>query len=147
MNKELKEKARINAITKSWHKSELLQECIDFTGAKCFDYYESNKISNEFEEKIPINQYGRMDFAKFKLTNTIVHVNELYQFVDKSKEFYIIWSNVELPCLKVDIDTIIKFIDDVTAVSFDTWLVSLDYKIIIEFYHEGEITLGIFALE
>ncbi|WP_430624086.1 hypothetical protein [Polycladospora coralii] len=31
-----------------------------------------------------------------------------------------------------------------TAVSFDTWLSDPDLDYLIEFYHEGEITLGIF---
>ena len=55
------------------------------------------------------------------------------------------WDNANLPCLKSELKNIIKSIDDVTAVSFDTWVVSSDYNIIIEFYHEGEITLGVLS--
>lgn len=60
-------------------------------------------------------------------------------------EIYVMWDNANLPCLKSELKNIIKSIDDVTAVSFDTWVVSSDYNIIIEFYHEGEITLGVLS--
>ena len=47
------------------------------------------------------------------------------------------WDEENLPCLKSELKDIINSIDDVTAVSFDTWAVSSDYNIIIEFYHRG----------
>ncbi len=57
-------------------------------------------------------------------------------------EVYIIWDEVNLPIIKTDLFSVIDVIYDVTAVSFDTWLFSVDEKSIIEFYHEGEIKIG-----
>jgi hypothetical protein len=37
----------------------------------------------------------------------------------------------------------IEVIDDVTAVSFDTWIFSLASGYVIEIYHEGEVWVGI----
>lgn len=58
------------------------------------------------------------------------------------KEYYVIWPDAEIPIIKCNIDDILDNIDDVLAVSFDTWLISVDMKRLIEFYHEGDITLG-----
>lgn len=37
---------------------------------------------------------------------------------------------------------IVSNLDDVTAVSFNTWLFDIDSKLVIEFYHDEEIILS-----
>lgn len=64
------------------------------------------------------------------------------QYLDESKQYYIIWDNIMLPCIKSTLFHIIQVIDDVLVVSFDTWIVDLNVEIIIEFHYEGSITLG-----
>lgn len=142
---ELKKKNRINSIQNEWGNNMLLQECIGYTGAKILNHEEGNKILEEIQEKIPFTVYGRVDFDKFKFQNIIESISSIHELITISEEFYVMWDNVNLPCLKSELNSIIKFIDDVKAVSFDTWVVSLDYNTIIEFYHEGEITLGILS--
>jgi hypothetical protein len=139
----LKKKNKINAIQKAWENNTLLQECIEFTGAKILNYEEGNQILEEIQGKIPFTLDGRVDFTKFKSKNIINTISSINESITISTEFYVMWDEVNLPCLKCELKDIIKFIDDVTAVSFDTWMVSSDYNTIIEFYHEGEITLGI----
>ena len=58
------------------------------------------------------------------------------------EKYYIIWDNVELPCVSCELKSIKEHLDDVLAVSFDTWLLSEEGDEIIEFYHEGKITYG-----
>lgn len=45
--------------------------------------------------------------------------------------------------IESDLYTVIEVIDDVTAVSFDTWLFSPNEGVVIEFHHDGEIIIGI----
>ena len=52
------------------------------------------------------------------------------------------WDDINMPILKCDWLSIFNNIDDVLAVSFDTWMISEDIKNIIEFYHEGTIIAG-----
>lgn len=141
---ELKEKNRITSIQKSWANNVLLQECIEYTGAKVLPYDDGNKISEEIQRKIPFLN-GRVDFSRFKYKNNINTISGINELINSSREFYVMWDEANLPCLKLELKDIINFIDDVTCVSFDTWVVSSDYNTIIELYHEGEIILGILS--
>ncbi|VYU67853.1 hypothetical protein [Clostridium tertium] len=142
---ELKKKNRITSIQKSWENNVLLQECIESTGGKVLNYDDGNKILEEIQSKIPFRLNGRVDFSRFKYKNNINTISSINELIKSSTEFYVMWDEENLPCLKSELKDIINSIDDVTAVSFDTWAVSSDYNIIIEFYHEGEITLGILS--
>ena len=141
---ELKKKNRITSIQKSWGNNVLLQECIESTGAKVLPYDDGNKISEEIQSKIPFLN-GRVDFSRFKYKNSINTISSINELINSSTEFYVMWDEANLPCLKLELKDIINFIDDVTCVSFDTWVVSSDYNTIIEFYHEEEIMLGILS--
>ena len=99
---------------------------------------------DEIQEKIPF-RLGRVDFSKFKFKTNINTIDSICKLIKNFTEIYVMWDNADLPCLKCELRDIIKFIDEVTAVSFDTWLVSSDYNIIIEFYHDGQIMLGILS--
>ena len=142
---ELKKKNRIYTIKKSWGNNVLLQECLESTGGELLNYHEGNKVLEEIQEKIPFGLDGRVDFSKLKSKYNIIEISSLSELIKNSIEFYVMWDQANLPCLKSKLKDIIRCIDDVTAVSFDTWVVSSDYNIIIEFNHEGEITLGILS--
>ena len=141
---ELKKKNRITSIQKSWENNMLLQDCIESTGGKVLPYDDGNKISEEVQSKIPFLN-GRVDFSRFKYKNRMNTISSINELINSSIEFYVMWDEANLPCLKIELKDIINSIDDITCVSFDTWVVSLDHNIIIELYHEGEITLGILS--
>ena len=63
--------------------------------------------------------------------------------LNSNMEVYIIWDEVNLSIIKTDLFSVIDVIYDVTAVSFDTWLLSIDIKEVVEFYNESEITWSI----
>ncbi|MGL5152763.1 MAG: hypothetical protein ACRC7N_19580 [Clostridium sp.] len=142
---ELKKKNRITSIQKSWENNVLLQECVESTVGELLNYDEGNKILEEIQEKIPFGLDGRVDFSKFKSKYNIIAISSLSELIKNSIEFYVMWDEVNLPCLKSELKDIIRCIDDVTVVSFDTWVISSDYNIIIEFYHDGEIILGMLS--
>ncbi|AKA70178.1 hypothetical protein [Clostridium scatologenes] len=139
---ELKKKNEINIIRKEWESNTLLQECIENTGGKILDYDEGQKIVINIQEKFLFTVNGRMDWSNVNTKKSIKKLSDINDLVDTSVLFYVMWDEEKLPCLECQLKDIITFIDDVTSVSFDTWLVSSDYNIIIEFYHEGEITVG-----
>ncbi|WP_456297627.1 CDI toxin immunity protein [Haloplasma contractile] len=58
-----------------------------------------------------------------------------------NEDVYILWDDGSLLAIKSKLKHIISTIDDITAVSFDTWLFHPSMRISIEFYHENEITL------
>ncbi|OYD06217.1 CDI toxin immunity protein [Paludifilum halophilum] len=55
---------------------------------------------------------------------------------------YLIWSDGSYPVVQSKMKNVMEVIDDITAVSFDTWLFNPASSFVIEFYHEGEIIYG-----
>lgn len=109
---------------------------------------EKNKILNDFENKFKFTNWGRIDWNKIMAKVQVDYATEIKPKLmnNTSKDsinVYIIWDEINLPILKSDLSTIIDVIDDVTAVSFDTWLFLPNEGVTIEFYHDGEITIGI----
>ena len=86
--------------------------------------------------------WGKVDWSKIKTKKEMNHIEEIKK-LDEFREFYVIWMDIELPILKVSRDTFLNNSSDILAVSFDTWLLSEDYKKVIEIHHEDEITIGI----
>ena len=76
-------------------------------------------------------------YFKELIDSSIKKYGKLLEFIQYTLVYDLQWM------VKVEnIDDILDNIDDVLAVSFDTWLISVDMKRLIEFYHEGDITLG-----
>lgn len=104
---------------------------------------EKNKILNNLYDKFPFNDWGRINWDKVikkERINNIVDIKE--KILNNSIEVYVIWDQVDLPIIKSDLCSVLNVIYDVTAVSFDTWLFSVDEEYVIEFYHDGEIMIG-----
>lgn len=120
----------------------LLLECKEAlgTGGKVLEQEEQYAVYSIFKERIPFLPWG-IDWKQFITFYKIEKLEEIYEKC-KCKEFYIIWGN-RFPIIRSDIVTIINNIYDVCAVEADTWLLSVDYSEIIEFYHEGVITFGV----
>lgn len=53
------------------------------------------------------------------------------------------WSDPEKPILRCSRQGILSCLEDVLAVAFDTWLVSEQLDRVVEFYHEGAVTMGV----
>ena len=148
MNTEQKERLeRLKRINKEkQHKKKiennvLLLECKEALGAagEILEQEEKDAVYRIFMDKVPFLPWG-VDWEQFNAFQKISEIDEICEKCE-SKEFYIIWS-ARFPIIKSDIDTIIKNIDDVCAVSPDTWLFAANYDEVIEFHHEGKITLG-----
>lgn len=121
----------------------LYEECIEALG----DNY---KIVNETDKKAIIKNlfktfeftdWGRINWDKVPNKIVVADIKE-EQLFKNNAEVYIVWDEVNLPVIKSDLSTVIKFIDDVTAVSFDTWIYLYKKGLVIEFYHDGDIIIG-----
>ncbi|WP_237071922.1 hypothetical protein [Priestia flexa] len=74
-------------------------------------------------------------------------VDEIISFLDQnaneySNVVYVIWDEGTLPIIQTTLDKVLKDIDDVTAVSFDTWIFSPSTGYVIEIFHDGEVRVG-----
>lgn len=115
----------------------LLEECKECLGEKCLVIEGDKKklIIERFYSKVKFTKWGRIDWEKVG-RYSVCNLEDLHDCKDN---YYIIWDEVTLPILYVNICDIIENLDDVTAVSFDTWLVSENLDVIIEIFHTGDI--------
>lgn len=127
----------------SWNNDVLFQECIDsLKEYHLLSLEESAKVFKEFEKNYPITLSGHIDWKKFNGIVSEDGMPYIYENVDLHEKFYILWDKQDIPCVICELTTILGCMDDVLAVSFNTWLLSLDTNEVIEFYHEGRITYG-----
>ncbi|MFN6497299.1 MAG: hypothetical protein RMX65_009870 [Nostoc sp. DedQUE01] len=130
----------------------LLDECITALGdnTTVLSSQETENIFSIFEAQFPITRWARIDWGKINQKITVNSNDEIISYLqhhftqeDLEEKLYILWNDASLPAVQAKLEQIIRVRDDVTAVSFDTWIFSLKFKYVIEFYHEGEITIGI----
>jgi hypothetical protein len=130
----------------------LLNECIEAIGdnAVVLSVPETENVFSIFEDMFPITSWARIDWEKINEKVNLVSSNELVLSLNNyfnKKELeshpYILWNDGSLPAIEAKLEQIVRVIDNVTSVSFDTWIFSPELGYVIEFYHEGEITLGV----
>lgn len=126
------------------------EECIEALGEQAI-ILENKEIqelvTDKMEKSFPITSWGRINWEKVNKKITIQSVYDLIPLLKKTEKkvaepIYIVWDDAGIPLIKSKLEPIIKNIDDVTAVSFDTWLYCPSEGWIVEFHHDGEITLG-----
>ena len=59
------------------------------------------------------------------------------------RSIYILWNDMDLPGIQMDIEEAIKRFDQIEKLSFDAWIFNLDAHYIIESHHSYGITIGI----
>ncbi|OZM58680.1 hypothetical protein CIB95_03675 [Lottiidibacillus patelloidae] len=121
----------------------LFDECIEALGdgVTILSDNKSEELYDLFEENVPFTVWGRIDWEKFKNPVNINDFVELTDLLDSEEEIEIYWSHDKFPVLKAKFDNIQKALDDVIAVSADTFLY-VRGKCLVEINREGEITLG-----
>ena len=139
----LKEKNKRRLSDENWKSNTLFQKCID-----CFNNFEilslesTEEIFNRLVESFPITFYGSIDWSKFNGIINTEGMPYLYQTLNLKNKYYILWDMQDTPAIICDLFTILNNIYDVLAVSFNTWLLSLNENEIIEFYHGSKVTYG-----
>lgn len=129
----------------------LLDECLEALGEDVILLYldEKRAVINEFEKRFPLTRWGRIDWPEITHYVEVKTQGDIEQFLtgnigEYSKEIHIIWDENSLPVLKTSLDNVFQVLDDVTAVSFDTWFFSQEARYVIELFHDGEVKVGLF---
>ena len=128
----------------------LFDECIEaFNGfVQVVSGEKRELIAKEFERCFPISEWGRIEWERASAYSTVTTFEEIRSFLNQRKHpynenIYVIWDEQTLPILQSTLDHVFKVIDDVTAVSFDTWIFSPSSQYVIEILHDGEVRVGI----
>ncbi|MDA1477756.1 CDI toxin immunity protein [Bacillus changyiensis] len=71
-------------------------------------------------------------------------VDEIITFLKRNSYQYshIVYISWDEGTLTINLDQVLEVIDDVTAVSFDTWIFSPLSRCVIEIFHDGEVKIG-----
>lgn len=139
---ELKRKQKESTKKKRKNDNILLKECLESlqNAGHILSDEQEQYVLQRFTKEVPMTEWGRVDWKKINLCKRVNYYNELSKMLIED-EYYIIWGE-GLPVVQCKLEYILKGIDDVVAVDFDTWLVSKDFLEIVEIYHEGEIKVG-----
>lgn len=129
---------------------DLFEECIQALGGKVsiFSTQEKKNVITQMITKYPITNWARIDWnnivnKRVTSLDAIYHdLNELGLIQTYGPSVFILWDEGTLPLLSADIIQVMDVIDDVTAVSFDTFLYASSGGYIVEIYHDGEVTIG-----
>ncbi|MCD1262022.1 hypothetical protein B5M42_024890 [Paenibacillus athensensis] len=121
----------------------LFEECIEALDSPIIlNKTETQEEFNRFREAFSFS-HGRIDWSRVEGRKPIEVVSDILTRVNANAgDFLIIWDNARLPIVKSNLNSILRSLDDVLAVSFDTWLYRPDDGTIIEFFHEGDVTIG-----
>ncbi|MDE6707053.1 MAG: hypothetical protein K2K06_03335 [Oscillospiraceae bacterium] len=115
----------------------LFEECIAVL--QKYSIIEDSNLKNKILSNLNFTFYGKLDFSTYADCHK-VSLNKI-RLLPSEREYYVVWNDCTVPIIKCNITELLNNIDDVLAVSFDTWLISVDMKQIIEFYHEGDVNL------
>lgn len=133
----LKEKQQKNEKEFRWKDNMLFQECIAALGqCSVLSIEETEKIANIMQKNFSF-VYESIDWNSFSDGVEIKQEELAYKF-NENTTYYIVWDNGDVPFVKAEFGRIMHAINDVLAVDFNTWLLSMDGKQIIEFRHEHE---------
>ena len=87
---------------------------------------ESDKVIDDFISSFPIQTSGngRIDWDKIDSKVSLVSAQEIRTQIDfeSTEKCLVIWNDESHPVLEATIENVINAFDDITAVSFDTWI-------------------------
>lgn len=123
----------------------LTEECIEALGKNItiLDEEEKGIIMDMFLQLVPLTKWGRINWGDMSIKHNFKTPESILEKCEDA-EYYIIWSDPTKPIIKSNLNNIIEKdnIYEVLAVAPNTWLLSYDFSSVIEFFHEGEITVG-----
>lgn len=102
----------------------------------------------ELQERFPFVWWGRIDWDNFKDKIRVVNSADIIQklnsrFQIEDYTIYILWGLGKSLVIKTSLQNAIRHIDDVNAFGGDQWLYCPSHRFVIEFYHDGDITIGL----
>jgi len=133
----------------------LLDECIAAllkSNSKCEILAASSteEIRKKFFDTFPFVSWGRINWEKLNSKAAIKILDEIPFILSKFNKsmkdpIYIIWG-ASLPVIKCDLKDALANIGEITPLGiYSTWLFNPTEGWVVEFFHHGDITIGITA--
>jgi len=125
----------------------LYEECLEDLGENTISVREDfQKYIESLVETFPFDSWGRIDWSKVVEKASLNNTKDILRILNEKNigecKILIIWDETTLPVVETSLNSALNVLDDVLAVSFDTWLFDVNKLFIIEFHHEGEALIG-----
>lgn len=122
----------------------LFEECIQALGdsVNIIKQEEAELLFNKLQSNFPFTTFSRIAWDNVHDKVHLKLASEVSKHIDSDSFIYILWDNANCPVIETTLQNALDVIDDVTAVSFDTWFFNPNQNFVIEFHHEGNITIG-----
>jgi hypothetical protein len=108
----------------------------------------AEEIYRDLVNDFPFVEWGRIDWSKVDEKLFINNLDEIYHSVSEfitidNQEVFILWGYGDSPVIQTTLVKDLSNIEEVMEVGSDQWIYALDRSFVIEFYHEGEIMIGL----
>lgn len=151
MNKEtkrryeyLKKKHQEQLKLNKWQHNALFMEIVNkISEISIISDNESKLLIERLSSFFSFYSSGHINWNESKCKKKKVSYVELSDYVDISKDYYVIWDNYDLPAVKCKLQSIINNVDDVEAVAFGYLIISEDFKVIMESEKFGFVNMCI----
>lgn len=132
----------------------LLEKCLDALGQYelITNKQDVDQLFDRMTEKFPPTSWGRLDWTlvqdkaenlqKLAFSDLLELLRRKHR--DIERKVYILWGEGQLPAVKVNLQNFFDHFYEASIVCCDVWIFCPEEKYVIEFYHEGETTIGFF---
>lgn len=108
---------------------------------------EGKEILHKLIQMFPFTRWGRIDWPQVRQHVEIDSVSEVLPVLlskgsNPHVAVFIIWDEATKPVIESHLFTVLSNIEEVTIMSFDTWIFCPTEQYVVELYHEGDITVG-----
>jgi hypothetical protein len=126
--------------------NKLLDECLNALGVEGEIVPEDQRASliKTLITLFPFTNFGTIEWSKVRDNIVLNSTSDALIALQKRNKYsyndvFIIWDEGSLPCIKSNLDAVFREIDEVTPVSFDTWILNLSptENYVIEFHHDN----------
>ncbi len=139
----LKELSRTKNKHNKWKENLLFVEFIEkLDSYEMLSEMDSELISEKLSYSVCISEGGHVIWDKLKCNNLVIKYEKISGCIDVSKQYYVLWNNLDLPIIKSRLKSIINYVEDLEAVDFDYLLISEDFDIIMEAKKNGYVRIG-----
>ena len=129
----LKKKQQEQTKLNKWQHNTLFMEFVKkLSEISIISDDECKLLIERLSGSVSFYSSGHINWDDSKCKKNKVSYIELSDYVDTSKDYYVVWDNYDLPAVKCKLQSIINNADDVEAVAFSYVIISEDLKVIME---------------